>query len=493
MAASTKAAIRLVLSPETAGRFSARLDSMGEVIVTGTRQPLVDGARMLLAQGYDPCALLTMRHEGKACESFQPLPIGKWAGWTYEESGTKPLRRVRWMPFPTAAGTQKSGSEPSVVPLRARRRRIASTAMPAAATAQHSRGGGMMAAFQEMATAWAAAGIVPLPITADGKRPLVKQPDTFGRRGALQLTAKPRFANAAVGFWCGHFNRLTVADVDSAADSELQYALDTFGQTPVIVRTASGKHHAYYRHNGGRRQIKPDKAHPIDILGEGGFCVAPPSVRSDGERYEFVRGGLSDLANLPTMRPGALQIPEPIKPRVNPSVNSSPIGKRNDTVFRLALALALAHGAGSQEELLAQARKANAEFCVSPNDDAEVVRTVRKVWEYKMAGRLMVPGIGSAIILQAASLDRVWTLAMMVWTVSRSWPPSVRHMRDYAIALLHLPRRWRAHGSSGRGERTATARPFASFATWASSSRSTVAAGVRAIRPCIASPTRLRV
>ena len=73
--------------------------------------------------------------------------------------------------------------------------------------------------------------------------------------------------------------RLTVADVDRLPTPELQYALDTFGQSPVIVRTASGKHHAYYRHGGERRQIRPDKAHPIDILGEGGFCVAPPSAR----------------------------------------------------------------------------------------------------------------------------------------------------------------------------------------------------------------------
>jgi Bifunctional DNA primase/polymerase, N-terminal/Primase C terminal 1 (PriCT-1) len=262
----------------------------------------------------------------------------------------------------------------------------------------------MMAAFQEMATAWAAAGVVPLPITADGKRPLVKQPDAFGRRGALQLAAKARFANAAVGFWCGHFNRLTVVDVDSAADSELQYALDTFGQSPVIVRTASGKHHAYYRHNGERRQIKPDKTHPIDILGEGGFCVAPPSVRSDGGRYEFVRGGLSDLANLPTMRTAPLQIPEPVKPRVNPSGNVTPIGKRNDTVFRLALALAKA--AESQDELLAQARKANAELSDPPLLDSEVQRAVASAWGYKMADRLMVPGMGSSIILQTASLDR---------------------------------------------------------------------------------------
>ena len=84
---------------------------------------------------------------------------------------------------------------------------------------------------------------------------------------------------------------------------------------------------------GERRSASgPLAEHPIDILGEGGFCVAPPSVRSDGGRYEFVRGGLSDLANLPTMRLGAMQIPETVKPSVNPSRNVAPIGKRNDTV-----------------------------------------------------------------------------------------------------------------------------------------------------------------
>jgi hypothetical protein len=116
MGASANTAIRLVVSPEGPGRFTARLESTGAVIVAGTRKPLVDGAREMLARGFDPAALLTMRHEGKTYDSYQPLPIGNWAGRTYEESGTKPLRRVRWMPFPTAAGTQKSGSGPLVVP-----------------------------------------------------------------------------------------------------------------------------------------------------------------------------------------------------------------------------------------------------------------------------------------------------------------------------------------------------------------------------------------
>ena len=176
----------------------------------------------------------------------------------------------------------------------------------------------------------------------DGKRPLVSHPDRFGRRAALQIAGKPQFANAALGFWCGHFNRLTVVDVDDQRDTELQYALDTFGQSPVIVRTASGKHHAYYRHGGERRRIRPLEGHAIDILGEGGLAVAPPSTGAAGGRYEFVRGGLADLTSLPTMRADVLQKLEPASvERSAPSSTAAKIdnGQRNGRLFKLAIAL----------------------------------------------------------------------------------------------------------------------------------------------------------
>jgi hypothetical protein len=113
--ASAKTAMRMVVTPETAGRFTARLESTGELIVERTRHPLVDGARELLARGLDPATPLTVRHEGKSYDSFQPLPIGKWAGWTYEERDRDGLRCVRWMPRAIHAEGQKSGSEPVVV------------------------------------------------------------------------------------------------------------------------------------------------------------------------------------------------------------------------------------------------------------------------------------------------------------------------------------------------------------------------------------------
>jgi hypothetical protein len=116
MLAPTKAVIRLVVAPEAPGRLTARLEGTGEVIVASTRQPLVDGARVLLDQGYDPGALLTMRHEGMDYDSFRPMPIAEWAKWTYKEREKGGIAIERWMPFAVPWSGQKAGFEPSVAP-----------------------------------------------------------------------------------------------------------------------------------------------------------------------------------------------------------------------------------------------------------------------------------------------------------------------------------------------------------------------------------------
>jgi len=114
------AAVRLVVTPETdpqrAGRFTARLEGTCEIIVSGSRQPLVDGARELVARGFDPGTPLTMRHQESPHDSFKPAPIGEWAKWTYWEGEKRVLQRARWVPRADMADGQKSGVGPSVGP-----------------------------------------------------------------------------------------------------------------------------------------------------------------------------------------------------------------------------------------------------------------------------------------------------------------------------------------------------------------------------------------
>lgn len=82
------------------GKFTVLLGD--EIVLHGTRQPLVDGARALVKLGYDANELLTIRPEGAAYNSFLPQPIREWAQLTYKESERRPLRRTRWEPFPSA-------------------------------------------------------------------------------------------------------------------------------------------------------------------------------------------------------------------------------------------------------------------------------------------------------------------------------------------------------------------------------------------------------
>jgi hypothetical protein len=101
------------LTPESAAPFRAELT--GELIVK-SHQPLVDGARKLLEQGYGPDALLTIRHHDRAYDSFPAQPIGALARLTYAESAGATLRLKLWEPFPAAGKRQKSGSGPDLAP-----------------------------------------------------------------------------------------------------------------------------------------------------------------------------------------------------------------------------------------------------------------------------------------------------------------------------------------------------------------------------------------
>ena len=76
--------LELVMRPTSRrGRYDVTLDDAR--VYTG-RQPLYDGARELLKRGYDPAALLTVRHAGKAQRCFVPRPINEHARWTVEET-----------------------------------------------------------------------------------------------------------------------------------------------------------------------------------------------------------------------------------------------------------------------------------------------------------------------------------------------------------------------------------------------------------------------
>ncbi len=121
------------------------------------------------------------------------------------------------------------------------------------------------------------------------KKPLVKGFTKFreppgGRTLKKWARAHPE---AQIGVVTGELSGIVVVDVDDR--SGVDQALRIFGGTPLIVRTRRGAH-LYYRWTGERCRNLRSEGLEIDVKGQGGFVVAPPSFG-----YFFERGSWDDL------------------------------------------------------------------------------------------------------------------------------------------------------------------------------------------------------
>jgi hypothetical protein len=202
--------------------------------------------------------------------------------------------------------------------------------------------------------------------------PMVSHFDRMGLRASEQMAL--RYPNApGLAAMAGDRNRITVIDIDEhgaagerlLADAQLQ-----FGNSKFITRTPSGGFHAYFRHNGEGRKIRPDPRKPIDLIG-GGPIVLPPSrgYRSD---YEIIHGRLDDLAALEPMRSKSVGAPDSAI-----DLSSVRQGERDKKFWPYVARRA--HQVSSLEALMDVARELN-ELMSPPLSDAEVVAKCKYWW-----------------------------------------------------------------------------------------------------------------
>lgn len=86
----------------------------------------------------------------------------------------------------------------------------------------------------------------------------------------------------------GEISNLVVFDLDSSKASEF---IKAKGGIPNTVRIVTGKgEHVWVRHPGF--EVRPDvnKDLDLDIRGDGGYALVPPSIHGNGNQYQWVEG-----------------------------------------------------------------------------------------------------------------------------------------------------------------------------------------------------------
>lgn len=288
-----------------------------------------------------------------------------------------------------------------------------------------------MGVYSQHASTYADAGLPAFPVDARGKKPAVKGWQDATPRRTRGWARQPRLATCdGLGIVMGKPSGITEVDVDAVGDAWIGQAVERFGDTPIIIRTASSKAKLWYRHNGEGRMIRPFEGQPIDILG-GGFTIAPPSLRADlGASYAFQAGSLIDLDCLPTINAGALTGDFPSEAgnaRVPEAVQT---GSRNNALWQHCMTQA--RFCDDVEALIDVAVTWGSAF-PEPLSPREAEQCARSAWGYEATGRNYLgrkkPQIHSEDVLMDMLIDQ--PEALVLYQMFRRWH---RNRPHFAIA-----------------------------------------------------------
>jgi hypothetical protein len=129
-----------------------------------------------------------------------------------------------------------------------------------------------------------------------GKRPLVLW-QRFQQHAASAADIERwfrRWPDANVGIVTGRVSGLVVVDVDArhGGQGSVTRLEARHGPLPPTVEaiTGGGGRHLYYAHPGPARANRVAIEPGIDLRGDGGCVVAPPSVHPSGRSYVWVPG-----------------------------------------------------------------------------------------------------------------------------------------------------------------------------------------------------------
>ncbi len=125
-------------------------------------------------------------------------------------------------------------------------------------------------------------GFSIIPVKQD-KRPLIKW-EEFQNRKATKEEIKDWFNKSkavGVGVVTGAISGIVVVDVEAGGETK--------DLPPTVMsKTGGGGWHFFYKHPGRLVKNAVRIRDKMDIRGDGGFVVVPPSLHASGKRYEWL-------------------------------------------------------------------------------------------------------------------------------------------------------------------------------------------------------------
>jgi hypothetical protein len=253
----------------------------------------------------------------------------------------------------------------------------------------------LQAKLIEAAVAYAGRGLPVFP--CKGKVPLTEHGFQDASTDAeAVLTWWTRWPDASVGIPTGKVSGLVVLDVDvqhggARTLAEVERKHRKLPTAPEVLTGGGGKH-IYFAHPGWEVQSSAGKIGPgIDVRGDGGYLIAPPSRHPNGREYRWLTSG--SKLELPAPPSWLL---EDVRKRQNgaPPVESTiPEGMRRREL--LSLAGTMRRRGMSAPEILAALAAVNEKRCRPPLPKAELEALADDVAERYEPAKNSFPPLGN--------------------------------------------------------------------------------------------------
>lgn len=243
----------------------------------------------------------------------------------------------------------------------------------------------------DAALGYAARGLPVFPCRPRAKKPATTHgfKDATTDANAIQAWWRD-MPDAGIGMPTGAVSGLFVIDVDPrhGGPESLDQLTEQYGDLPATAEshTGDGGRHLFFRHPGEHVRCSQSEIGPgIDIKGDGGYVVLPPTIHPNGTAYTWELS--SDIADVPPADCPAwlkalvcAQPPTVESTTTEADGNPIPSGQRNATLARLAGAMRRV-GMG-RAEIVAALHVCNTSRCRPPLPPAEVDRIGASVARY---------------------------------------------------------------------------------------------------------------